>query len=179
MDKNMIERKAEETLAKVKYSDNADSIDVISIAKKLGFVVANAGLNEDMDGFIIVEEGNDNILGIQTDKLIGVNASKDLNWKRFTIAHEIGHYILHYDRDKDNGMYAHREHVKGKNDAENEADYFAANLLMPKEKFMNKYNELKEKNLSIEEMVVLLADKFVVTQPTTRRRFEELGLIEE
>lgn len=175
----MIENKVEETFKRVDYKDNADAIDVILIAKKLGFIVANAGLSEDMDGFIIVEEGKDDILGIHTDKLIGVNASKGLEWKRFTIAHEIGHFILHYDRDADNGIYAHREHIKGKNEAENEADFFAANLLMPREKFMNKYRELKDKGLSYDEMIVLLANKFVVTQPTTIRRFKELGLIEK
>lgn len=179
MNKEMIEKKAKETLAKVEYNDNADAIDVISVAKKLGFIVANAGLSEDMDGFIIVEEGENDILGIHTDKLIGVNASKGLDWKRFTIAHEIGHFILHYDRDAVNGMYAHREHVKGKNETENEADFFAANLLMPREKFLQKYDELKIKGLSIDEMIILLADKFGVTQPTIKRRFEELGLIEK
>lgn len=101
----------------------ADSIDVIEVAKKLGFVVGNAGLSEDVDGFIIVDENKGNILGIDTNKLIGVNASKELAWKRFIIAHEIGHYILHYDKEKDNGMYAHREHKKGKNEIENEADF--------------------------------------------------------
>lgn len=176
MDREKIERKAEETLNDVNYADVADSIDVIEVAKKLGFVVGNAGLSEDVDGFIIVDENKGNILGIDTNKLIGVNASKELAWKRFIIAHEIGHYVLHYDKEKDNGMYAHREHKKGKNEIENEADFFAANLLMPRKKFKNKYNELKKKDLSTDEIILLLADKFTVTQLMTKRRFEELGL---
>ena len=176
MDREKIERKAEETLNDVNYADVADSIDVIEVAKKLGFVVGNAGLSEDVDGFIIVDENKGNILGIDTNKLIGVNASKELAWKRFIIAHEIGHYVLHYDKEKDNGMYAHREHKKGKNEIENEADFFAANLLMPRKKFIDKYKELKEKDLSIDEMILLLANKFTVTQLMTKRRFEELGI---
>lgn len=176
MDKERIEREAEETLHNINYADVTDSIDIIDIAKKLGFVVGNAGLSEDVDGFIIVDENKNNILGIDTNKLIGVNASKELAWKRFIIAHEIGHYILHYNKEKDNGMYAHREHKKGKNEIENEADFFAANLLMPRKKFMDKYKELKQKNLSTDEMILLLADKFTVTLPMTRRRFKELEL---
>lgn len=176
MDREKIERKAEETLNDVNYADVADSIDVIEVAKKLGFVVGNAGLSEDVDGFIIVDENKGNILGIDTNKLIGVNASKELAWKRFIIAHEIGHYVLHYDKEKDNGMYAHREHKKGKNEIENEADFFAANLLMPRKKFINRYRELKKKDLSMDEIILLLADKFTVTQPMTKRRFKELGL---
>lgn len=176
MDKERIEREAEETLNHIHYADVTDSIDVIDVAKKLGFVVGNAGLSEDVDGFIIVDENKNNILGIDTNKLIGVNASKELAWKRFIIAHEIGHYILHYNKEKDNGMYAHREHKKGKNEIENEADFFAANLLMPREKFIDKYKELKQKKLSTDEMILLLADKFAVTLPMTRRRFKELEL---
>lgn len=47
---------------------------------------------------------------------------------------------------------------------------------MPRKKFRNKYNELKKKDLSTDEIILLLADKFTVTQPMTKRRFEELGL---
>lgn len=177
MDRKDIEDKAIETLEKVKYKDVSDSIDVIDVAKKLGFVVGNAVLDNNEDGFIVIKEGADNILGIKTDKLIGVNAKKDLAWKRFIIAHEIGHYVLHYDREKDSGMYAHREHKKGKSELENEADFFAVNLLMPRDKFMNKYTELKDKDLSNEDMVVLLASKFMVTQPMVKRRLEELEIV--
>lgn len=178
MDKAMIERKAAETLEKVNYNDSADSIDVIEVAKKLGFVVGIASVSDDMDGFIIVEEGKEEILGVSTDKLIGVNVSKELEWKRFIVAHEIGHYVLHYNRDADHGMYAHREHRKGKNERENEADFFAANLLMPRERFLKKYNELNQKELSYNDLVILLANKFVVTQNMTKRRFQELGISE-
>jgi Zn-dependent peptidase ImmA (M78 family) len=150
----------------------------VAIAKKLGFVVGNAELNDDIDGFIIVDEDKDEILGINTSRLIGVNASKSLEWKRFIIAHEIGHYKLHYNRKADNGMYAHREHKTGKNEKENEADFFAANLLMPSGRFKNKYNDLKEKGLSIEEIIVLLAEKFVVTRHMAERRIKELSLLE-
>lgn len=174
MDKSMIEQKAVETLEKVQMHDETDAIDVIKIARKLGFVVGNAGLEDDVDGFIIIEKGKKKILGQKTDKLIGVNASKELAWKRFIIAHEIGHYMLHYDENT--GMYAHREHKTGKNEEENEADFFAANLLMPRKQFVNRINELRDKKLTTEEMVVLLADKFCVTQKMVERRFGELEI---
>lgn len=173
-----IEIKASEVLDRID-TDLTEPIDVIQIANELGFVVGNAELGSDMDGFIIIDEGKDDILGIKTDKLIGVRASQTLEWKRFVIAHEIGHYILHYNREADNGMYAHRDHMKGKNETENEADYFAANLLMPKEMFVKKYEELKEKNLSADEMTVLLANKFGVTENMTKRRFGELSISAE
>lgn len=179
MDEAMIEKAALDTIKEVDYVDNGDSIDIIQIAKRLGFVVGNAFLNDDDDdGFIVVDEGKEEIFGIKTDKLIGVNSSKSLEWKRFIIAHEIGHYKLHYSLERDGGIYAHRDHKKGKNNIENEADFFAANILMPREKFSRMYSELKEKKLTQEDIAMILAKRFVVTQVMASRRIGELRLSE-
>lgn len=176
MDKASIEQKAMETLQLVQLNEDTEAIDVIDIAKKLGFIVGNAGLEDDVDGFIIVEKGKKEILGQKTDRIIGVNATKELNWKRFIIAHEIGHYKLHYDEKINNGIYAHREHKKGKSEQENEADFFAACILMPREQFVKKASELIAKGLTKDEMIILLADKFCVTHIMTERRFGELEI---
>lgn len=176
MEKAIIEEKVTEMMKNINYQDNLEEIDIIQIAKKLGFAVGNAILDEEDDGFIIVQDGAEEILGIKTDKLIGVNSKRALEWKRFIIAHEIGHFILHYSEQKSGGMYAHRDHKKGKNNLENDADYFAANLLMPREKFIDKYKELKEKNLNLDEIILLLSRKFVTTPRMTERRIEELQL---
>ena len=177
MERKTIENKAAETLSRVNDKGSA-SIDIIGLARHLGFVVGNAELSDDEDGFIIVDEGKKEILGQATDKLIGVRADQSIEWKRFVIAHEIGHYILHYNKEVNNGMYAHRDHKKGKNEFENEADYFAANLLMPADRFLKNYEELQKISLSVEEKVLVLAKRFCVTEKMTIRRFEELGLSE-
>jgi Zn-dependent peptidase ImmA (M78 family) len=176
MNEKIIEDKVNEVFKKVNYVDSSDSIDVISIAKKLGFSIGNAAINNGMDGFIIIDESKDNILGIKTTKLIGVNSSRTLAWKRFIIAHELGHYVLYYDSENDNGLFAHRENKKGKNKMENAADFFAANLLMPRKKFTDKYDELKKKDLSKDDLIFLLTNKFVVTKYMIERRIGELHL---
>ncbi len=176
MDKKYIEDKVNEVFDKIGYHDRKDEIDIISIAKSLGFVIGNAVLNDEDDGFIIVQNGAEEILGIKTDKLIGINSRRTMEWKRFIIAHEIAHYCLHYENENRNGMFAHRDHKKGKNDKENEADFFAANLLMPREKFKLKFTELKEKKLEEEEIILLLMKKFQVTKKMVERRIEELEL---
>lgn len=56
---------------------------------------------------------------------------------RFTIAHELGHYFLHY-------LYAKAPDEKtfargGRDRAETEANVFASSLLMPAEKFTDAY----------------------------------------
>lgn len=176
MDKKNIEKKVNELFEKVGYDDNKEEVDIIAIANKLGIVIGNAVLDDEDDGFIIVRDGEEEILGIKTDKLIGINSTRPIEWKRFIIAHEIAHYYLHYMNGNNKGIFAHRDHKKGKNDKENEADFFAANLLMPRDKFTLKFNELKEKQLSNEEIIVLLMKKFQVTQRMVERRIEELDL---
>lgn len=179
MDKNReieIESRVDKMLDEIGYQDTNDDVDLFEIARLLGIAVGNAMLNNDDDGFIIVNEGVDEILGIKTDKLIGVNSQRSLEWKRFIIAHEIAHYILHYSKEKDKGIYAHREHKKGKDEIENEADFFAANLLMPRERFINKFNELKSKGLSMDDICLLLEKKFIVTPKMLVRRIGELEL---
>lgn len=58
---------------------------------------------------------------------------------RFTIAHELGHYFLHYRyADIDGPMSYDRG---GRNRAETEANVFAATLLMPAEPFEEKWKE--------------------------------------
>lgn len=169
MEKKEIEQKARKTLDD--SHDNGDAaVDIIKVAQNLGFVVGNVDFSDDEDGFIIVDEHADEILGQKTDKLIGVRADQTKEWKYFIIAHEIGHYVLHYDKEKYRGMYAHREHKTGKNEIENEADYFAANLLMPEERFRQHYEGLKEVGLSFDEMVLVLAKRFCVTERMTLRR---------
>ena len=174
MNYDEIEKKALQTLEDIGYKDETDEVDIIKVANLLGIQVGNASLDDAMDGFIIINEGNNKILGVPTDKLIGVNSDRTLQWKRFIIAHEIGHYKMHYSGE---GMYAHRDHVNGKNEKENEADFFAANILMPRSKFTDRYKELSNKGLGKQEIVVLMADKFMVTHRMAERRVEELRLI--
>lgn len=156
-------------------------IDIVQVSKDLGFLIANAELKVDSDGFIIIDEKADSILGFPTNKIIGVNKKLSLEWKRFTIAHEIGHYILHYVDHSLNwgGLYARREHIKGKNKEENAADYFAACLLMPAQLFTEKFRQIQEAHASMSkgEIADQLSRDFLVTQTMSIRRIDELGLM--
>lgn len=175
MAKNLIEEKAKEALSLIGYQDG--EVDIINIARNLGFTVGIANLPEWDDGFIIIDDNKTHIqkiTGVKTDKIIGVNDKRDLQRKRFTIAHEIGHYMLHYAQDKSN-LYAHREDKKGKNKEENDADYFAASVLMPKEQFRAKYDELKNKNLLTDEIITLLQKHFSVPYESAKRRIKEVA----
>ena len=78
---------------------------------------------------------NDNICGAIVNQngwyTIWTNAKHHLNRRRFTVAHELAHYILHRDLIGD-GVYddaMFRSGLSGK--VEREANRYAANLLMP------------------------------------------------
>ena len=177
MEVNKIEQSVLNMLDSIQYTISNYSVDVIDVAKRLGFVVGNAVLNEEDDGFIVVEEGRKEIMGIKTDKLIGVNSDRSLEWKRFIIAHELGHYILHFKEKNLEGLYAHRDHNRGHNELENEADFFAANLLMPRESFEKKYKEKKQEYRNDKDIVDALSKHFIVTVRMAERRIEELKLV--
>jgi len=59
---------------------------------------------------------------------------------RFTLAHEIGHYYLHSNQG-DNPIVATR---KGSTRIEWEANWFAAELLMPRSEFQRIHRKLRE-----------------------------------
>lgn len=171
--RNQIENRVNEVFQEMNYKFDEKPIDVIKIAKWFGFEIGNALLDDESDGFIVIEKGVNDIFDIETDMLIGVNSKRELAFKRFIIAHELGHYFLHCNG---NEIYAHREHKKGKDKTENEADFFAACMLLPRELVVNKFEELKAKDLSINEINTLLMARFRTTEITTKRRLEELGL---
>ncbi len=97
--------------------------------------------------------------------VIGVNANHPITRRRFTIAHEFGHYILH------EGMHSHvdkgyrvnfrsTESSAGTDVPEIEANFFAAAILMPKE-FLERDDALSA--LDNDEGVQRLAAKYRVS----------------
>lgn len=110
---------------------NENPVDVIEISKSLGFVVGNSILNPEDEGFIFVDETKDEIFGIKTSKLIGINSNRTLGWKRFIVAREIGRYILEYKNREAKDLYAYKDSASRFDVRKNKIDLFAINLLMP------------------------------------------------
>ena len=175
--KNHIDEITKKVLTEVFGKEIVLPIDIIKIVKKYGFTLVNARLDENEDGFIMINKSENNILGFETNKLIGVNSSKSLPWKRFIIAHELGHYKLEYEDSNNKLQFAHRDHRKGKDERENEIDYFSASILMPKEEFINLHEYyLSNPKVNKALLVDFLATQFQVTKKMVTRRIEEVGL---
>ncbi|MCB2012313.1 MAG: ImmA/IrrE family metallo-endopeptidase [Geminicoccaceae bacterium] len=107
-------------------------VDVCGLAEDLGLTVNMAYLDADVSGEL-VQVGPDKYA-------INVNALDANSRQRFTIAHELGHYIYHRDligdgvdddriyRSTSSGRY-HNTRIGPRE--ETEANKFAASLLMP------------------------------------------------
>lgn len=90
---------------------------------------------------------------------------------RYTIGHELGHYVLHYLNPRLNGEPIERLKAAryGTDLVEYEANWFAAGFLMPAAKFRCKYNKL-DRNID------LVAALFRVSTQACKTRAKVLGL---
>ena len=153
---------------------NFPGFDIVTFVKKLGFVVGNIELDNNDGGFILVNPDR-KIDGFSTKVVIGVNRSLSPEKKRFIIAHELGHYYLHAQEGKI--MYAHRDKLNKNKETEKDADYFAANLLMPEDIFKSSFEIYKKSGCSKEELIQSLAVHFKVDIKAIEKRIGELRLI--
>lgn len=177
-EKQLIEREVSALLTEYGYSFETDTyLDIVNLAKKFGFIVGNAKLDDVEDGFIIIQPRDSSTRNASIfahSKVIGVNANRPLDLKRFVIAHEFAHSVLHYNG---NGIFLHRDNIKGKNKMENTADYFAAALLMPNESFSREYKKLLAQGLTRNTICYRLASIYKVPFESANRRINEISAV--
>lgn len=121
-----------ETLIKtIANEQNQISLPVrlTDVAKKLGIDVQQLPLDSDVDGMLVKEKPNVNFKAVS-------NMFKSDHRKRFTLAHEIGHYVKKYQDwppEKEAGIAEWRDSrsAAGFDPDEIWANQFAAALLMP------------------------------------------------
>jgi len=132
-------------------------------------------LEGDLSGFLYLDSDQ---------AVIGVNTRHHPVRQNFTIAHELGHYLLH-DQEQLHVDHEFRFRLRcevssqGTDIAEREANLFAATLLMPR--------EFLEADLAKEDFVDLLDDEFLhglsrkygVSTQALVNRLKNLGYIQE
>jgi len=142
-------------------------VDVVTIAEKAGIEIRPVYFDtphNDISGFLTKED----------DKpVIYVNAAEDPRRQTFTIAHELGHYFLNHSPNQWGIHLRNAHHFEEKEASEQEADYFAAYLLMP-ERLLRK--QMKKYNLT-ERDHTILAGMFAVSDDAMRRRLTYLDNI--
>lgn len=130
-------------------------------------LASNYGLNVK---FVEFDDKFEAVAGyLSTDeKIIYVNSKDSPKRQTFTIAHELGHWILHrsiIEKNPENYNVLLRLPL-GRTDTdplEKEANCFAANLLVPK-KMLDKYKDFAT--------IQQLADLFIVSQDVVRFNLE-------
>ncbi len=113
---------------------------------------------KDISGVLFRSEG---------DVVIGVNSKQSPQRQRFTIAHELGHFLLHEGQevhyDKGYRVSLRSELSSAGTDVEEvEANFFAASLLMP-DRFLRADPRAEEMDLEDEKAVRALANAYGVS----------------
>lgn len=149
-------------------------VDPLQVAKALGIKVMNAVFSDTEKSGAIVKRG---------EKFsIFVNANETPGRKRFTIAHEIGHKLLHMSSAADSEFVDTEDSFRTTEPLDDsgwtaermkewEANAFASALLMNSELLKSKWDECKD--------TALLAWAFQVSVPAMMVRLSQLGLLED
>jgi Zn-dependent peptidase ImmA (M78 family) len=152
-------------------------VPVETIARKMGVKLA-------FEPF----KGKDDISGILYRKgeqsIIGINSAHPQTRQRFSIAHEIGHLILHTKklfvdrvvridfRDSTSSLAIDNEEIS--------ANVFAAELLMPRDFIEREIKRLSAKRKSLpskERLIKELASIFNVSPQAMEYRLNNLGIL--
>ena len=148
------------------YWDNTIPIDPKEIAKKMGLTVVELEMSRDISGILFKESGK--------DPIIGINQSEHLSNKKFTIAHELGHYVYrtiveskkvksNYKFDDEYEYLDQRDDLYsfGKNGEEKFCNEFAVNLLIPDNMIQNEKDDVMSLMAKFKVADVVAKIKFI------------------
>lgn len=157
-------------------------VDVFELANKIGFQVIGADFEDPLEGLIIVDENEKKIKKFKSNKIIAYNINKEINDSQFIVAHELAHYIQKKVANPDNHVVlATREHTDtySSNKEEQETDYLAAAILIPKNDLIKKFGIFFEENKLPFDFISNVISKYYDTnEKLAERRCEEVFLNE-
>lgn len=158
-------------------------INVDKIATELGIIVESDFSLElkDIVGEIFFKEGSPII------KINPIQNSYNPR-RRFTLAHEIGHYCLHSAKSKKGFVDSQKTMSRTESywdSYESEANNFAAQLLMPKtiileegQRIIDEYlGKTGAKGVPVHVFIEDMADKFEVSSKAMEYRLKNIGII--
>jgi Zn-dependent peptidase ImmA (M78 family) len=130
---------------------------------------------DDLSGFLYRDRS-------KKTAIIGVNASHHPNRQNFTVAHELGHYLLHdFDDihvDRHFKVWLRSDaSSQGQDVEEKEANLFAAELLMPPRLLAKELETTGTFDLEDEAILKKLAEKFSVSTQAMTFRLAYLGYL--
>lgn len=148
-------------------------VDIEAVARQQGVLLTSASDKDDISGFLLCSPGS--------PAVIGVNASHRRVRQRFTIAHELGHLLLHGKTelhvDRLVVRMRDRQDRDGGNEDEMEANRFAAEILMPGEFLRADLENLGPVSVDDEQAISKLAKRYQVSKQAMTIRLTSLDLI--
>ena len=155
----------EETRRLIQNNQQDVPVKASGLAKVLGVSVVASTLPAGISGEIRPVPGRNG------EFFIKVNRHDSPRRQRFTVAHELGHFLLHRDQIRDGirDDVLYRSNLSDRREAE--ANRIAADLLMP-EPLMREWIE-QARILQVEDTVAYLAERFDVSESAMKIR---LGL---
>ena len=148
-------------------------IPIVAIMKSLNFQVVAGELKDEISGIIGIDD--DLAKNFKSSKVIAINNKDNVGHQRFTMAHELAHYLFDFDVSNQIVYYNTYNTFEDEKEEERRANYFAANLLMPEKKFKKEFDNVVIKN-NLYVTVEKLSQIFQVSGEAVRRRISELSL---
>lgn len=169
----MIRRKHIRDVALRQYARHSGGqvpVDVAKIARELGATIHEEPVEDNVSGFLAWKNGR---------PVIGVNGCHSQNRQRFTIAHEIGHILLHpqlnlHIDDTFAVKLRSDKSRRGEGNDEKEANIFAAELLMPITRLMEDAKRIGVIDVHDEQRIERLAKTYKVSTQAMAIRLQQL-----
>lgn len=173
------EKLADIILELIGYDRLAGATPIVNIAKDFGFTVFRENnIKNNISGNIFI--GGTTKFIYNTDKVIIVGDNEEYFHQRFIIAHELAHYLMDYLGSQSSNnptLLFSRAYEKSGHDAPEEirADRFAAELLMPAEKFCKHYiKAMKASNFNERYTMAYLSNYFETKKSSIEKRINEV-----
>jgi Zn-dependent peptidase ImmA (M78 family) len=151
-------------------------VDLDKVLATVGIKAEAADLGEDVSGLLAINNGRG---------VIAYSEDQSRQRQRFTVAHELGHFLLHRTEGKDT-VFLDKDFIvkyrsnKGYTEIEmrqeQEANTFAAELLMPKALIFNELGKPEIQRLAENELIERLAQIFEVSVPAMTFRLSNLNI---
>jgi Zn-dependent peptidase ImmA (M78 family) len=173
MIREKLEEKAEKTLRETDTYRIPVAIEVL--AHRLNLAIQSEALGDNVAGMLVVEGDRG---------AIGYNSTHALVRQRFTIAHEISHYLLHLKNSQKSQLFIDR-HLTFRRDGyssggvdheEVEANQLGAALLVPR-RLVQQEVKKHDLNLDDEEAISFLAKRFHVSTTAMTNRLMNLRML--
>ena len=142
-------------------------VDPFIICEQEGIELAPGSYGKGFDGRIRYLQDVDTFALAYRDRGPGRTVGR----VRFTIGHELGHYYLHRDYLLSGHSHGSQTNFRSHDEMEEEADVFAAALLMPMELFRSAVRRYRQDVCVLSELCELADNRLQTSVTSTVRRY--------